>query len=87
MYPGLHYTHKNLNFEKSLSEYKICFAVEKKRKKTFGANFKTNCESFLLSPSKNDNHTISIYENCMIGIFFDKSFSVFLYDAPNLMPK
>ena len=76
-YPGLRYAQKILNFaskknfEKCLFAYEIRFAVEKKTKIFLGQIFKL-LEKFFVSPSKNASHTIPIYGNCMISIFFKK---------------
>ena len=62
-------------FEKCLFAYEIRFAVEKK----FGPNFQNNLKNFLCRHQKNASHTISIYGNCMIGIFpHTKNFDFFL---------
>ena len=46
---------------------KIRFAVEKKNKQILGKNLQ-----IFVSPSKNANHTVSIYGNGMESIFFKK---------------
>ena len=68
VYPGLQYAHKELNFGKRLFVYKNRFAVEKK----FGANSKLLGKIFVSPSKKNASHTISIFGNCMISIFFKK---------------
>ena len=55
-------------FEKCLFAYENRFAVEKKTKKFLGQIFKIT----LCRHQKNASHTISIYGNCMISIFFKK---------------
>ena len=57
------------NFEKCLFALEIRFAVEKKNKRFLGQNYLKN---FLCRHQKNASHTISIYGNCMISIFFKK---------------
>ena len=42
----------------------------KKNKKKFGSNFQNYLKNFLCRHQKNASHTISIYGNCMISIFF-----------------
>ena len=44
----------------------------KKTKKIFGPDFQNNLKNFLCRHRKNASHTISIYGNCMISIFFKK---------------
>ena len=44
----------------------------KKKKKNFGPNFQNYLKNFLCRHQKNASHTISIYGNCMISIFFKK---------------
>ena len=61
------------NFEKCLFAYEIRFAVEKKTKKFFGPNFQNYLKNFLCRHQKNASHTIPIYGNCMISIFFKKT--------------
>ena len=72
VYPGLHYAHENLDFAciffgKFLFEHKIRFAVEKT--KNFSGQFQ---RTILCRYQKNASHTVSIYGNCMISIFFKK---------------
>ena len=64
--------HAKIFFKKCLFAHDIRFAVEKK----IGPNF----ENYLVCRhQKNASHTISIYGNCMITIFFQKTkTSVFL---------
>ena len=80
MYPGLCYAHKNLNFCMKLFFFWKMFVwvlnsicVEEKTDK------------FLLSPSKNASHTISIYGNYMFIIFLTKSFSFLLSTIHRLL--
>ena len=44
----------------------------KKKTKNFWAKFSKLLEKFLFRHQKNASHTISIYGNCMISIFFKK---------------
>ena len=44
----------------------------KKNRKFFGPNFQNYLKNFLCRHQKNVSHTISIYGNCMISIFFKK---------------
>ena len=45
----------------------------KKNKKFFGPNFQNYLKNFLCRHQKNASHTIPIYGNCMISIFFKKT--------------
>ena len=84
LYPGLGYAHRNINFackkkfRKCLFAYKIRFVVKKK----FGGKFSKLLKKFFVSPSKNANHTISIYGNCMESIFFKKNFKSVFFLSP-----
>ena len=61
------------NFEKCLFAYEIRFAVEKKTK-IFGPNFQNYLKKLFVSPSKKcASHTIFLYGNCMISIFFKET--------------
>ena len=67
----LNFACKIFFFEKCLFAYEIRFAVEK-TKKIFGPDFQNYLKNFLCRHQKNASHTISIYGNCMISIFFKK---------------
>ena len=57
----------------------------KKNKKIFGPNFQNYLKNFLCRHQKNTSHTISIYGNCMIGIFFKKRKPQFFYHQTVLL--
>ena len=58
-------------FKKCLFAYEIRFAIEKKTN-NFWAKFSKLLSKFLCRHQKNASHTISIYGNCIISIFFFK---------------
>ena len=66
---------QNFFSKKCLFEYENHFAVEKKQKKIWGQFQK---KKFCCRHQKNASHTISIYENCMISIFWQKIFLCYL---------
>ena len=68
---------QNFFFKKCLFEYENQFAVEKKKQKIFGDNFKNTSKNFCRRHQKNASHTIFINRNCMVSIFFIPFFSCF----------
>ena len=50
----------------------IDLRLKKKNEKIFGPNFQNYLKNFLCRHQKNASHTISIYGNCMMSIFFKK---------------
>ena len=53
---------------KCFNAHQIRFAVKKSKKML--VQFSKFFENFFVSPSKDAVHTISIYVNCMVSIFF-----------------
>ena len=83
VYPGLRYTHKKLKLHAKFFSKNVCLSTKiilrlKKTQKNFGGNFKNTLKIFCCRHQKNASHTISIYGNCMISIFFVKKFFFFI---------